>query len=102
MISRTNLEKRHSGSSDSGGLRKVGHELAASKVKSRAEKMISEVEKLYDFGVSIGILPEDREMQLALRRLKLCFRSLLPLSETSLDSSSDSLRDESEETSESA
>jgi hypothetical protein len=40
--------------------------------------MITDVEKLYDFGVSIGILPEDRSTKLSLRRMKSRFRSLLP------------------------
>lgn len=39
--------------------------------------MITHVEKLYDFGVSTGILPEDRSTKLLLRRMKSRFMSLL-------------------------
>jgi hypothetical protein len=46
--------------------------------------MIVGVENLHDFGVSMGILPEDRQMQVCLRRMKRKFMSLpLPISDDS-------------------
>ncbi|EED21437.1 hypothetical protein TSTA_086700 [Talaromyces stipitatus ATCC 10500] len=48
------------------------------RVSSRAVEMITDVEKLYKFGVNIGILPEDKETQLSLRRMKRRFISFLP------------------------
>lgn len=50
------------------------------RVTSKAVEMITSVENLYEFGVSIGILPEDKETQLSLRRMKRRFISLLPQS----------------------
>ncbi|TRX87843.1 hypothetical protein FHL15_011261 [Xylaria flabelliformis] len=41
---------------------------------SKAEQMVGEVEKLYDFGVAIGILPEDQQMAASLREMKRRFR----------------------------
>ncbi|QGA15169.1 hypothetical protein EYB26_002825 [Talaromyces marneffei] len=48
------------------------------RVSSKAIEMITDVQNLYKFGVSIGILPEDKETQLSLRRMKRRFVSLLP------------------------
>ncbi|KAI7973691.1 hypothetical protein EIK77_004297 [Talaromyces pinophilus] len=48
------------------------------RVTSKAVEMITSVENLYEFGVNIGILPEDKETQLSLRRMKRRFISLLP------------------------
>ncbi|KAJ8127814.1 hypothetical protein O1611_g5821 [Lasiodiplodia mahajangana] len=52
---------------------------------SKAERMVGEVEKLYDFGVAIGILPEDQQMAASLREMKRRFRfvcgSRTPMSE---------------------
>ena len=64
--------------------------------------MITDVENLYDFGVNIGILPEDHDMQMSLRRMKLRFRSLLRPSSSSQDSSTDGGLDDFEDYSESA
>ncbi|UKZ46689.1 hypothetical protein TrVGV298_000896 [Trichoderma virens] len=53
---------------------------------SRAERMITEVEHLYNFGVCVGILPEDRDILTALRKMKKRFRSLsLPTSSKGLN-----------------
>jgi hypothetical protein len=51
---------------------------AGPRVNSRAVEMIIDVEKLYLFGVSVGILPEDTTMRLSLKKMKLSFMSLLP------------------------
>ncbi|RKU47804.1 hypothetical protein DL546_007361 [Coniochaeta pulveracea] len=50
---------------------------SATRRNSKAVEMITHVEKLYDFGVSTGILPEDRSTKLLLRRMKSRFMSLL-------------------------
>lgn len=47
------------------------------RVSSKAVEMITNVENLYEFGVNIGILPEDKETQHSLRRMKRRFISLL-------------------------
>ncbi|KAI0452500.1 hypothetical protein F5B21DRAFT_483217 [Xylaria acuta] len=55
------------------------HQISVSrtpKVNSRAVEMITEVEKLYEFGVSIGILPEARDTKRLLNRMKHRFMSL--------------------------
>jgi hypothetical protein len=44
---------------------------------SRAERMISDVENLYEFGISLSILPEDPSLRKSLRRMKERFRSLV-------------------------
>lgn len=44
---------------------------------SRAERMISDVENLYEFGISLSILPEDPLLEKSLRRMKERFRSLV-------------------------
>ncbi|KAH8587735.1 hypothetical protein B0O99DRAFT_732785 [Bisporella sp. PMI_857] len=44
---------------------------------SRAEQMISDVESLYEFGVSLSIFPEDPSLRNALKRMKERFRSLV-------------------------
>jgi hypothetical protein len=61
------------------------------RVSSKAVEMITSVENLYEFGVNIGILPEDKETQLSLKRMKRRFVSLLP---QPYISESDSSRDE--------
>jgi hypothetical protein len=58
------------------------------RVSSKAVEMITSVENLYEFGVNIGILPEDKETQLSLRRMKRRFISLLPQPYTSESDSS--------------
>lgn len=46
---------------------------------SRAEQMISDVENLYEFGISLAIFPEDPLLQKSLRRMKERFRHLVKL-----------------------
>jgi hypothetical protein len=43
---------------------------------SRAERMISDVEHLYEFGIRLAIFPEDPSLRKSLRRMKERFRSL--------------------------
>ncbi|KAI1756696.1 hypothetical protein F4782DRAFT_483739 [Xylaria castorea] len=52
------------------------------KVNSRAVEMITEVERLYEFGVNIGILPEGRDTRRLLNRMKCRFMSLSSPSST--------------------
>lgn len=52
---------------------------ARRKSGSRAEQMISDVENLYEFGISLSILPEDPLLRKSLRRMKERFRSLVKL-----------------------
>jgi len=47
------------------------------RANSSVVDMIVGVERLYEYGVSIGILPEDRDMSLSLTRMKHRFLSLL-------------------------
>ncbi|KAI1772540.1 hypothetical protein F4818DRAFT_444363 [Hypoxylon cercidicola] len=58
--------------SGSGSSSSIGAEIGI----SRAERMITEVENLYAFGVTVGILPEDREVANVLRKMKMRFRSI--------------------------
>ncbi|KAI5862316.1 hypothetical protein GGS23DRAFT_92611 [Durotheca rogersii] len=44
--------------------------------ESRAEQMISDVERLYEFGVHLSIFPEDVSLQNSLRKMKERFRAL--------------------------
>ena len=44
---------------------------------SRAEKMISDVENLYEFGVALSIFPHDLSLRNALKKMKERFRSLV-------------------------
>jgi hypothetical protein len=44
---------------------------------SRAEKMISDVENLYEFGVTLSIFPQDLSLRNALKKMKERFRSLV-------------------------
>ncbi|KAF2421222.1 hypothetical protein EJ08DRAFT_520499 [Tothia fuscella] len=48
------------------------------KVNSKAVDMITGVERLYNFGVSVGNLQKDRDTQNSLRSMKISFMSLLP------------------------
>jgi hypothetical protein len=44
---------------------------------SRAEEMISDVENLYEFGVTLSIFPQDLSLRNALKKMKERFRSLV-------------------------
>ena len=50
--------------------------MTTQKVNSRAEDMITDVEKLYEFGVHVGLLPEDCDLKSSLRRMKGRFQGL--------------------------
>lgn len=50
---------------------------------SRAEQMISDVEKLYEFGISLSLFPEDPLLRNSLRRMKERFQSLVVLGDVS-------------------
>lgn len=50
---------------------------------SRAEQMISDVEKLYEFGISLSLFPEDPSLRNSLRRMRERFQSLVVLGDTS-------------------
>ncbi|KAJ4356072.1 uncharacterized protein N0V89_004099 [Didymosphaeria variabile] len=50
---------------------------------SRAEQMISDVEKLYEFGISLSLFPEDPLLRSSLRRMKERFQSLAVLGDVS-------------------
>jgi hypothetical protein len=52
---------------------------ARRKSGSRAEQMISDVENLYEFGISLSIFPEDPSLRKSLRRMKERFRNLVKL-----------------------
>ena len=52
---------------------------------SRAEQMISDVEKLYEFGISLSLFPEDPLLRNSLWRMKERFQSLVVLGDVSLD-----------------
>jgi hypothetical protein len=54
------------------------------KSASRAEQMISDVENLYEFGISLSIFPEDPMLRKSLKRMKERFRNLVQ-SENSCD-----------------
>ena len=50
---------------------------------SRAEQMISDVEKLYEFGISLSLFPEDPTLRKSLWRMKERFQSLVVLGDVS-------------------
>ncbi|OAF99798.1 uncharacterized protein CC84DRAFT_1222805 [Paraphaeosphaeria sporulosa] len=51
--------------------------------ESRAEQMIADVEKLYEFGISLSLFPEDLLLRNSLRRMKERFQSLVVLGDVS-------------------
>lgn len=48
-----------------------------SRTTSRAESKIKDVEKLYEFGLDLGILPEDPTLPVSLRRMRAHLSSLV-------------------------
>ncbi|KAK5942581.1 hypothetical protein PMZ80_005146 [Knufia obscura] len=69
---------------------------------SRAEQMISEVEDLYEFGISLSLFPNDPVLRDSLRKMKRRFRALADMEgscaqRSAVDDTSDGSCQESED-----